>query len=366
MPAAIVSPSPVWRRRALQTLADDERATPESPLVRFPLPSAWGIDLYLKDESALPSGSLKHRLARSLLLHGLVNGQITDRTTLVDASSGSTAVSEAWFARLLGLPFVAVVPAGVSVEKVRLIESFGGTVRFAADPCAVSALAAELGAQRGWYFLDQFSLASTATDWRRGNVAEELFTQLAGERHPEPRWIVVGAGTGGTSATVGRYCRYSARATRLAVVDPENSVYFEAWRTGRADVAAGGSRIEGIGRPTVEKSFVADTIDEMIPVDDAHSVAAMQLLAATTGVAAGPSTGTNLAGALLVVERMLRAGETGSVVTLICDSGDRYASTFYNGAWLREARIDPVPAGRGIRGFLDTPRRVEPVETIAG
>jgi len=336
----------------LGLLADEKSRARETPLVRFPLPSDWNIELYLKDESALPSGSLKHRLARSLIIHGLIEGRIDPGTTLVDASSGSTAVSEAWFARLLGLRFVAVVPRNISPDKVRLIESFGGTVKFARDAVDACALAAKLGSQSGWYFLDQFSLASIATDWRTDNVAAELFDQLRDERFPVPHWIVVGAGTGGTSATIGRYCRYTTRATRLAVVDPENSAYYEAWTTGRSDVTAAGSLIEGIGRPSVEKSFVPHAIDEMLAVDDAHSVAAMQLIAERTALTTGPSTGTNLVGALVLVDRMLRNGESGSVVTLACDAADRYSETFYSAHWLRANGIDPNEATEHIRSFI--------------
>ena len=72
--------------------------------------AAPDVDLYLKDESTHPTGSLKHRLARSLFLYALCNGQIGEGTTVIEASSGSTAVSEAYFARMLGLPFVAVMP----------------------------------------------------------------------------------------------------------------------------------------------------------------------------------------------------------------------------------------------------------------
>jgi Pyridoxal-phosphate dependent enzyme len=88
----------------------------------FPLPPKWGISLYLKDESVHPTGSLKHRLARSLVLYGLCNNWINEDTTLVEASSGPTAVSEAYFARLLHLPFVAVMPASTVREKIELID----------------------------------------------------------------------------------------------------------------------------------------------------------------------------------------------------------------------------------------------------
>src|SRR5262249_57658246 len=97
----------------------------------------WGIERWLKDEWVHLTGSLKHRLARSLFLYGLCNGWITERTTIVEASTGSTAVSEAYFARFLGLPFIAVMPASTSPEKIALIEAQGGTCRLVAGPTAV-------------------------------------------------------------------------------------------------------------------------------------------------------------------------------------------------------------------------------------
>ena len=97
----------------------DANRSADTHLHTFPLPPEWGISLYLKDESVHPTGSLKHRLARSLVLYGLCNNWISQGTTLVEASSGSTAVSEAYFARLLELPFVAVMPASTVREKMR-------------------------------------------------------------------------------------------------------------------------------------------------------------------------------------------------------------------------------------------------------
>ncbi|WP_254890868.1 pyridoxal-phosphate dependent enzyme, partial [Cronobacter sakazakii] len=82
------------------------------------------------DESTHPTGSLKHRLARSLFLYGLSNGWIREGTPIIEASSGSTAVSEAWFARMLGLPFIAVMPACTARRKVEQIEFYGGRCHF--------------------------------------------------------------------------------------------------------------------------------------------------------------------------------------------------------------------------------------------
>ena len=100
-----------WVDRAVAAVEADARRSADTHLLVYPLPPEWGVDLYLKDESTHPTGSLKHRLARSLFLYGLCSGQITEGSTVVEASSGSTAVSEAYFARMLGLPFVAVMPA---------------------------------------------------------------------------------------------------------------------------------------------------------------------------------------------------------------------------------------------------------------
>ena len=91
-----------WASEAIRRIEADANRSADTHLLRFPLPPEWGIDLYLKDESTHPTGSLKHRLARSLFLYGLCNGWIREGTTVVEASSGSTAVSEAYFARLLG------------------------------------------------------------------------------------------------------------------------------------------------------------------------------------------------------------------------------------------------------------------------
>src|SRR3954464_10265767 len=115
-----------WVSEAVRKVEADSNRSADTHLHVLPLPQTWDVDLYLKDESVHPTGSLKHRLARSLFLYGLVNGQIGPDTVLVEASSGSTAVSEAYFARMLGLKFVTVVPRGLSPEKINLIEFYGG------------------------------------------------------------------------------------------------------------------------------------------------------------------------------------------------------------------------------------------------
>ncbi|MCW0212098.1 MAG: PLP-dependent cysteine synthase family protein [Pseudonocardia sp.] len=345
-----------WVDEAVRRVEADANRSADTHLHVFPLPPQWGIDVYLKDESVHPTGSLKHRLARSLFLYSLVNGRIGATTTVVEASSGSTAVSEAYFAKLIGVPFVAVMPRATSPEKVSLIEQYGGRCHFVDSGPEMYSEAERLARESDGLYMDQFTYAERATDWRgNNNIAESIVAQLAQEPHPVPDWVVVGAGTGGTSATIGRYLRYRRMPTRLAVVDPEGSAFFPGWAGGAHEYQTGrASRIEGIGRPRMEPSFVPTVIDLMIPVPDAASIAAARHLHAVTGRWAGGSTGTNLWGVWQLVARMLREGRRGSVVTLICDGGERYRHSYYDDGWVAEQGLDLVPHAATLERFLLT------------
>ena len=346
-----------WTDNAIRLIEADARRSADTHLLRYPLPSAWSTEvdvaLYLKDETTHITGSLKHRLARSLFLYALCNGWIGEGTTVVEASSGSTAVSEAYFAALLGLPFIAVMPESTSVAKVALIESRGGSCRFVANSRDVYAEAERLARETSGHYLDQFTNAERATDWRgNNNIAESIYTQMAEERHPVPEWIVVGAGTGGTSATIGRYIRYRRHATRLCVVDPENSAFFPAYAEARSDIEmTASSRIEGIGRPRVEPSFLPTVVDRMVAVPDAASVATARHASAVLSRRVGASTGTNLWGAFGLLAEMVAAGRSGSVVTLLADSGDRYRDTYFSDEWVTAQGLDPAGPAEALVEF---------------
>jgi cysteine synthase len=328
--------NPQWVNWAIKVIEADYCRSADTHLLPLPLPKLrdLGIDLYLKDESTHPTGSLKHRLARSLFLYALCNGWLVEGKPVVEASSGSTAVSEAYFARLLGLPFYAVMTKNTSPEKVDQVERYGGQCHFVDRANEVYASAKALAASIDGHYMDQFTYAERATDWRgNNNIAQSIYTQMARERFPVPKWIVVGAGTGGTSATIGRYARYEHFDTRLCLADPEGSVFSEYWRTRKPRVNAPGSKIEGIGRPETVPSFLPTLIDEVCEVSNTESMAGMLLLEALLGRLVGPSTGTNFAAMLTVANQMRASGETGSIVSLLCDSGTRYLNTYHDAAW---------------------------------
>ena len=369
-----------WIQEAIQAIHADFHRSADTHLLRFaPGPSLVevGLALYLKDESTHPTGSLKHRLARSLFLYALCNGKITGPDTKVyEASSGSTAISEAYFARLIGLKhFYAVVPRKTSRAKLRLIEDYGGEVLLTDDDVITEAK--RKAEADGGCFLDQFTYSERATDWRgNNNIAETIFEQMQCEPAEDriPHWIVCGAGTGGTSATIGRYVRYRGHNTRVCVVDPPESVYFDRWAEARGRTRPVRERpplpslIEGIGRPIAAESFLPEVIDAMIRVPNDASLGAMRYLHGTGRCHCGVSTGTNFFGACLVLSRMREDNQRGAVVTLICDSGLRYAHTYSDPRWLAEQRYpdgEPVYTETRIDHFQEAIRRfIEQGETL--
>lgn len=345
-----------WCTEAIRRVRAEGNRSADTHLLTVPLPPEWGIDLYLKDESTHPSGSLKHRLARSLFLYALCSGWLAPGRPVIEASSGSTAVSEAYFARLIEVPFIAVMAAGTSEDKVRLIELHGGRCHFVERASDVYDVARELARTTGGHYMDQFTFAERVTDWRgNNNIAESIFEQLSQERYPEPEWIVATAGTGGTSATIARYVRYSGRATGICVADPENSAFLPGWVASDPSVTTEvASRIEGIGRQRVEPSFLATGIDRMVQVPDAAAIAAIWHLESLIGRRAGGSTGTGLWAALRIVAEMRGQGRRGSVVAMLCDPGDRYLTKYYSPEWLRSQGLDIAPYLDRLRAFAET------------
>lgn len=345
-----------WVASAIQKISADFKRSADTHLLKFKLNAFKDIDFYLKDESTHLTGSLKHRLARSLFLYALCNGKVFEDTTIVEASSGSTAISEAYFARLLGLPFVAVVPDGTSPEKLESIKHYGGTIAYAASD-QIYVKAQEIADQQNGYFMDQFTYAERVTDWRgNNNIAESLFEQMSEEPFSVPSWVVVGAGTGGTSATIGRYIRYKSaniKDTKLCVADPEGSVFYDVYSsvrtsdksftTGNEVFKCSPSNIEGVGRPRYEPSFNPYIVDKMVKVSDAASIATAIWLENLLNRKVGGSTGLNVFAALKLASEMQQNNQKGSIVTLICDEGSRYLKSIHNEQWRKEKGIDVSP-----------------------
>lgn len=365
-------PDPAWTRQAIRTMWAERRRSGVTPLLVLQPPFNKNLRLYLKNEAKSPTGSLKHRVAWGLVMDALVEGSIGPETNLYEASSGNTAIGEAYFAKVLGLKYTAVMRPGISELKIKAIKDYGGGVGIAPEGMSPGAyLDKLLAGDRQGYNFNQFANTEKVLDYfdaepdKSMNMAAEIYRQLKMESPRCPEWYVAGAGSGGTATSIARYLRkwadFGGRtcASNLAVVDPEDSVLFDWYLTGNDDLRIGkASRIEGIGSsgPVIfgkTFSLLRRGVAEMFKVPDNASLAGMQILSELVGFDVGPSSGTNFYGALRLLERMHREGRSGSVVSIICDEGSRYRDKYYNSAWIAAAGLDPASWKSALSGLWE-------------
>ncbi len=347
-----------WIQEAIKTMWKDREQAGITPLIKLDCPFDKNISIYLKDESKSRTESLKHRVAWALIMHALIEGKIGPKTHLYEASSGNTAIGEAYFAKLLNLPFTAVMRPGVSEGKLRAIRGYGGhTEILTQNITPTEFIRRAIDEQPLAYNIDQFANAEKALDYYKGNpastmnMANEIYLQLKNSDHKCPQWFVAGAGSGGTATSIARYVRkwadYEASCpANIAVVDPEDSVLMDWFKTGDGNLSVSkGSRIEGIGSrgPIIMGStfsLLREGIDKMIKVPDADSIVAMQLVSKLVGFDVGPSTGTNFCGAVSIAREMHQSSQSGAIVTIICDGGLRYTDNYYNTSWLAQSGLN--------------------------
>ena len=255
----------------------------------------------------------------------------------MEASSGSTAVSEAYFARLLGLPFVAVMPRSTSPEKIEAIRFYGGNCHLVDDP-----LQAVPESQR-------LARENAAISWINSPTPSAPPTGAATTTSPSPcsgkwRWkrIRIRRGSSAIAALAARRQPLGATSAIAhcprACWRPIRKILCSSMRGPRATPRSRwscASRIEGIGRPRVERSFVPGVIDRMMKVPDALSIGAIHYLERVLGRRCGGSIGHHLIGALTLAREMQARGESGSIAMILCDGGERYRGTYYDAVWLK-------------------------------
>lgn len=345
----------LWRRWAIGLLWREWQQAGTTPIIKLATPFNPGIRLLLKNEAASVTGSLKHRVAWSLLMWGLIGGKITPRVHLYERTSGNTGIAEAYFANKLGLPFTAVTAASISPLKLEAIRRYGGRTQTPPPDQTVAEFFQQvLKADAASYDIGQFANTEKAIAYFQGtpalseNLLNELLSQLKAQGERQPDWFIAGAGSGGTATSLGRYWRKWAPLTqpaknpRLLVVDPEYSVLFDWYLSGdsslRIDKA---SRIEGVGSSGPIRfgetfSLQREVVDRMMKIPDALTMAGMHLLSSLVGFRVGPSSGLNFIGTLRLACELQATQHDGALASIICDSGDRYADTYYNPSWVAE------------------------------
>jgi cystathionine beta-synthase len=306
----------------------------DTPLIEVTRIDRGPCRLFLKLESANPSGSVKDRPARAMIEAAEADGRLKPGGTIVEATAGNTGLGLALVGGRKGYRTVLVVPDKMAREKVLHAKAMGAEVISTRSdvgkghPDYYQDLA-EAITQRtpGAIYINQFANPANPRA-HEATTGPELLRQLEGQVDA----VVVGVGSGGTLTGIGRFMQRASPKTAMILADPEGSVLAPYIESGRM-VTAGSWAVEGIGEDFVPPNADLSLVEKAYAIPDAESFAMARELLRTEGVLAGSSSGTLLAAAL----RYCRAQDAPKrVVSLVCDSGAKYLSKVFNPTFLAQ------------------------------
>jgi len=287
-----------------------------TPMVRInKIPGLTGGNVYAKMELFNPGGSIKDRICLSMIEAAEKAGRLRPGDTIIEPTSGNTGIGLALVAAVKGYKAILVMPESMSTERFGLLSSFGAEVVLtpAIDGMKGSIIEAErlLKENPGYFMPDQFSNPANPEAHRK-TTAPEIWDAMNGEVDA----FVAAVGTGGTITGVGEVLKEHKKNIRIVAVEPASS-----------PVISGGSpgphKIQGIGAGFIPSVLNRDIIDEIIPVTDDEAFETAKLLSKEEGLMVGISSGANVFAAMKVAKK-LGAGK--NVVTVLCDTGERYIS----------------------------------------
>jgi len=300
--------------------------------------------VYGKAEFFNPGGSVKDRIGMPIIEQAEREGRLKPGGTIVEGTSGNTGVGLAIAAALKGYKCIFTMPDKMSQEKVRLLKAFGAEVII--TPTAVAAdhpdnyvmMAKRIAAETPNAVLANQFYNQTNPDAHYATTGPELWEQTEGRiTH-----FVAAAGTGGTLSGVGRYLKERNPKIRIIAGDPQGSILAELWRTrGEQQPAGAPYKVEGIGQDKLPGTLDLSLIDDYRPVSDRDAFAMARRLTREEGLFVGGSSGLITSVALKVAREL--DDPNGMVVTILCDTGERYLSKLYSDEWMRENQMLDVP-----------------------
>jgi len=299
--------------------------------------------LFLKLENQNPGGSIKDRIALSMIEAAERDGSLKPGGTLIEATAGNTGLGLALVAAQKGYRLLLVIPDKMAQEKVFHLRALGAEVLMTRSdvgkghPEYYQDMAERLAHETpGAFYVNQFANPANPVAHETG-TGPEIWQQLGGKLDA----VVCGVGSGGTLTGLGRFFRKTAPQVKMVLADPKGSVLAPLIKTGKM-IEPGSWLVEGIGEDFVPPNCDLSLIAEAYTVDDRDAMMAARELLRLEGVLAGSSSGTLLAAAL----RYCRAQTSPKrVVTFVCDSGNKYLSKMFNDFWMAD------------QGLLDRPRK---------
>ncbi len=300
---------PLPRQLAESTL-DLIGHTPVVELAR--LPGTASARVLAKLESLNPGGSVKDRICLAMILAAEAEGRLKPGGTIIEPTSGNTGIGLALVAAARGYRLVLTMPDTMSLERRGLLEAYGAELILTPDTKGMHGAidkAAEILDRHPDYFMPQQFSNPANPEAHRRTTARELLAQC-----PQIDAFVTGVGTGGTITGVGSVLRRERPGTRIVAVEPASSPVLSGGE-------AGYHRIQGIGPGFVPEILDRSLIDQIVTVSDDAAEEMTRKLARDEGILVGISSGANCVAALEVAAE-LGAGNT--VVTVFCDTGQRY------------------------------------------
>jgi len=306
---------------------------------RTPVVEICNIDrglcrLFVKLESQNPGGSIKDRIALSMIEAAERDGRLPPGGTIVEATAGNTGLGLAQVGIMKGYRLVLIVPDKMSREKIQHLRALGAEVLLTRSdvgkghPDYYQDMAERIaGETPGAFYVNQFANPANPLAHER-TTGPEIWQQLDGDVDA----IVVGVGSGGTLTGLGRFFKTVSPKTEMVLADPVGSVLAPYLKTGVL-VEPGSWAVEGIGEDFIPPNADLSLVGKAYSIPDRESMATARALLSKEGILAGSSSGTLLAAAL----RYCREQKTAKrVVTLVCDSGNKYLSKLYSDFWLAE------------------------------
>ncbi len=334
-----------------------------TPVVEITRIDTGSCQLFVKLENQNPGGSIKDRIALSMIEAAEREGKIKPGGLLVEATAGNTGLALALIAARKGYRLLLVIPDKMSQEKIFHLKALGAEVVMTRSdverghPEYYQDLAERLAREHpDSFYVNQFANPANPKAHEEG-TGPEIWAQL-GQRLDA---VVCGIGSGGTLTGLSRFFGRVAPEVKLVLADPEGSILADRVKTGGLG-KAGAWLVEGIGEDFVPPLCDLSRIREAITVSDAESFAAARLLLREEGLFGGSSSGTLLAAALRYCRSRDRPER---VVTFICDSGNKYLSKMYNDYWMADQGFLERPRYGDLRDVISRPYAAKAVVTLS-
>lgn len=321
-----------------------------TPLLRVRNLDTGPCELYLKLESQNPGGSIKDRIALSMVEAAEHNNQIKPGGTLIEATAGNTGLALALVAKQKGYKLILVIPDKMSQEKVFHLRALGAEVIMTRSDVQkghvdyYSDKARHLAATiPGAFFVNQFENPANPAAHER-STAPEIWEQMEHDVDA----IVCGVGSGGTLTGIGRFMQRVSPQTEMVLADPKGSVLAPYVQHGIM-IEAGSWLVEGIGEDFIPENCNLNFVKQAYTITDEESINTARDVLLKEGVLCGSSSGTLIAAAL----RYCRDQKSPKrVVTFVCDSGNKYLSKIYNPYWLQDQGITDISETHDLRDLI--------------